>query len=108
MRPWITKAAAMIGLPPTRSATMGEESAADAAHREETEDHRGRHQREALLDRQGHHIEQHNPMARAAQAVDQRLPAGGAACGGQRPGAAAARSPDSAPPAGRPRSLHRA
>ena len=23
VRPWITKAAAMIGLPPTRSATMG-------------------------------------------------------------------------------------
>ena len=49
-----------------------EEATANAAHGDEAENHRGRHQREPPLDRQGHRIEQHNAMAGAAQAVDQR------------------------------------
>ena len=71
----------MIGFPPPALRhDGGEEATANAAHGDEAENHRGRHQGETPLDCQGHHIEQHNPMARAAQAVDQRqIPEGAGA-----------------------------
>ena len=59
--PWITKAAAMIGFP-QRSATMGEEATANAAHGDEAEITEADTSVRALLD-QRHRIEQHNAMA---------------------------------------------
>ena len=71
----------MIGFPPPALRhDGGEEATANAAHGDEAENHRGRYEREAALDRQGHHIEQHNPMAGADQAVDQwQVPEGAGA-----------------------------
>jgi len=71
----------MIGFPPPALRHDGcEEATANAAHRDEAENHRSRDQREAPLDRQGYRIEQHNAMAGAAQAVDQRqIPEGAGA-----------------------------
>src|SRR4029450_10627747 len=49
-----------------------EEATTNAAHGDEAENYRGRHQREAPLDRQTHHVEEHNTMAGAAQAENKR------------------------------------